>query len=216
MKIFFFLLVLSLGVSSCGNGQQNDNNKSAMGSMPDSLAAPGVTEYLGAYGPFKIGDYTFHLHWSSHPTENYFKQEYIPQQYFQLDQYIQMVMVELMTGNINAKDAMKAKIKEIEDRKATDKLAKYSTSKDPTTGDEVLEFMLSENMDHDEAIAEWNVYRYVPYKDPSGQKGLELFAYSRRGYGMKTTPFLGEIDRDAAKFKANFLAVPVPVVTMKK
>src|SRR4249920_2127721 len=98
MKIAFFLILLSVGFLSCGHAQNNNNNNSAMQNIPDSLATPGVIEYLGVYGPFKVGDYTFHLRWSSHPTENYFKQEYVPAIY-DLEKYIQMVMVEVAIGD---------------------------------------------------------------------------------------------------------------------
>jgi hypothetical protein len=211
MKIAIFLIPLSIGFFSCGHAQNNSANNE---NKVDSLATPGVIEYLGVNGPFTIGDYTFHLRWSSHPTDNYFKQEYVPTIY-ELENYIQMVMVELATGDLNAKDVMASKIKEIESRKPVDKLAKYTVSKDPRTGGDVLEFMLSENDGADNGIAEWNVYRYVPYTDSSGKKGIQLFAYSRRGYGVKTEPFKGEIERDAAKFKNNFLAIPVPVIKLK-
>lgn len=216
MKIAFLFIAFYIGLSACSQGKQGTNNSSAnTQSVVDSLATPGVIEYLSVNGPFTIGDYTFHLRWSSHPTENYFKQEYVPTIY-ELENYIQMVMVEVVIGDVNVKDAMATQIQTIESRKPADKLAKYTVSKDPRSGGDVLEFMLSENEGADNAIAEWNVYRYSPYTGPSGQKGIQLFAYSRRGYGMKIQPFLGEIERDAAKFKNNFLAIPVPVITLKK
>ncbi len=212
MKIAFFLLPLFLGFLSCGNAQ--NNNDKAGENVADSLATPGVTEYLGVNGPFTIGDYTFHLRWSSHPTDLYYKQEYVPTRY-DLEKYIQMVMVEVAIGDQKIKELMAAKIEELDARKSTDQLVKYTVSRDPRTGADVLEFMLSENYPGDDAIAEWNVYRYVPYKGSSGQKGIQLFAYSRRGYGMKAEPFLGDIDRHGVEFKTNFLAIPVPAVKLK-
>jgi hypothetical protein len=215
MRLTIFLFALFLGLIACGQGKQGADNK-AMNSQdkPDSLATPGVIEYLGVNGPFKIGDYTFHLRWSSHPAENYYKQEYVPSIY-DLEKYIQMVMVEVAIGKMKPKDAMEDKIKEIESRKATDKLATYTASTDPKTGDPILEFTLSENYPGDGAIAEWNLYRYVPYTGPDGKKGLLLFAFSRRGYGVKADPFLGEVSRDSQKFKANFMVLPVPAIKIQ-
>jgi len=215
MKITFLFFALCIGLSACGQGKGTNNSSENSQFKVDSLATPGVVEYLSVNGPFRVGDYTFHLRWSSHPAENYYKQEYVPTIY-ELENYIQMVMVEVVIGKVKAKDALDDQIKTIEARKPADKLASYKVTKDPHTGDDVLEFMLGENANTGNEIAEWNVYRYVPYTDDAGQKGVELFAYSRRGYGVKAEPFKGEIERDAAKFKSNFLAIPVPVITLKK
>jgi len=215
MRLTIILFSLFLGLIACGQGKQGADSK-IMNSqdVPDSLATPGVIEYLGVNGPFKVGDYTFHLRWSSHPNENYYKQEYVPTIY-DLEKYIQMVMVEVVIGNVKPKEALKTQIQTLESRKPIDKLMKYTVSEDPKTGDPVLEFTISENYPGDGAIIEWNVYRYVPYSGSDGQKGLQLFGYSRRGYGVKTDPFQSEIGRDSQKFKANFMAVPMPAVKIK-
>jgi len=215
MKITFFFFALIMACTACGQGKPGGNQAVNNENKIDSLATPGVIEYLGVNGPFKVGDYSFHLRWSSHPSEDYYKQEYVPTIY-DLEKYIQMVMVEVAIGKLKPKEAMNNKIKELESRKPADPLVNYTVSEDPKTGDPVLEFTISENYPGVSAIMEWNVYRYTPYTGADGKKGLQLFGYSRRGYGAKTDPFQSEIGRDSQKFKANFMALPMPAVKIKK
>jgi len=216
MKITLSFFALILALAACGQGKPGGNNPAMNNENKiDSLATPGVIEYLDVNGPFKVGDYTFHLRWSSHPNENYYKQEYVPTIY-DLEKYIQMVFVEVVMDNVKPKDALKTKIEMLESRKATDKLMKYIVTEDPKTGDPILEFTISENYPGDGALIEWNVYRYVQISGPKGKKGLQLFGYSRRGYGVKTDPFYSEIGRDSEKFKTNFMALPMPVVKIKQ
>lgn len=43
------------------------------------LSAQSVTEYFDAGNPIKYGDTEFSLAWSSHPQDNYYIQEYLPE-----------------------------------------------------------------------------------------------------------------------------------------
>lgn len=74
----------------------------------------------------------FNLSWSSHSSANYYKQEFIPKDNV-ADKYTQMIIDELVVGDVTAKDAISQKIQELEARKATDKLAKYQVSENKET-----------------------------------------------------------------------------------
>lgn len=214
MKIPFFLFILFISSLSCSSAQKNGTASDPVNNKPDSLATPGVTEYLSIYGPFKVGDYVFHLRWSDHSQETVYIQDYVPTIYDH-DMYIQLLRVTLQLDNTKPKEALNAKIKELEIRKAKDPLLKYNVSMDPRTGDDVLEYLLTRTENGDNTVAEWNFIRYAPYKSPSGKKGLEIFTYSRRGYGMKIDPFLGDVERHGKEFINNFLAIPMPVIEIK-
>lgn len=214
MKFALLLVALSIGYLACGVPQKGGAEAAAPPlAKPDSLATPGVIEFLGAYGPYTVGEYVFHLRWSDHPREDLYIQDYLPLIYDH-KWYTQLVRIELLLDNTKPKEVMNARIRELEALKPVDPQLKYNVSTDPVTGVDILESLTTRDETGDESTAEWNVVRYAPYKSDTGKKGVEIFTYSRRGYGMKVYPFLGEIERDAQKFKGFFMAVPVPVVSV--
>ena len=140
--------------------------------------AVAVENFLNTPEVISLTGTDYHLKWSSHPLENYYKQEYIPTNN-ELETYEEMISVELMMGAATAKDAVAQKIQEIETRKATDRVSNYELREDPATKELVLDFMLSEGTGEN-TILEWNVYRYADYQDAAGNKGLSLFSFSKR------------------------------------
>ena len=142
-----------------------------------------VKEYLGVPGPIDFNKATFSLSWSSHPNKDYFKQEYLPSGE-KSETFNKMFMIEALVGDLTPKDAMANKIKELDERKKTDAVTNYQFIQNPKTGEYILDFVISSGN-----IVEWNAYRYTSLKDGSN-KGLVLFAYSKRAYGAATTSFL--------------------------
>ena len=61
-RILCLIAILAIFVFSSTNAQTNKT----------------VTEYLSVPGPIVLNQNSFNLAWSSHPSANYYKQEYIP------------------------------------------------------------------------------------------------------------------------------------------
>ena len=96
------LVVAALGSSTVLNGQPKKT----------------VIDYLGLPGPVVFDNKTYQLAWTSHPTNNYYKQEYIAAG-DKLDRFNTMIMVELLTGDIKVKDAAAAKMEELKKLKVS-------------------------------------------------------------------------------------------------
>ncbi|WP_312819803.1 hypothetical protein [Kaistella carnis] len=173
-----------------------------------------VENYLNTPEQIKLNGTDFTLSWSSHPSANYCKQEYIPQNN-ELEAYKEMISVELVTGPLTAKDAVDQKIQEIEARKATDRVSNYALKEDKETKELILDFMMSEGSG-ESTILEWNVYRYTNFEDASGQKGISLFSLSKRGYGGEIAQFGPNIRDNRPKYMAEFIALPRPTIRLNK
>jgi hypothetical protein len=153
------------------------------------------------------------LAWSSHPTPEYYKQEYLPGDE-KPESYTQMILIELAIGELNAKDIAASKKNEIESRKSGDPVASYHSSQDKS-GDDILDFMLSQDFGLENGIVEWNLYRYMPYTDPTGKKGIALYALSKRAYGKNSEAFVSDIKANREKYIGSFLSTARPEIKLK-
>ena len=154
---------------------------------------------------------SYQLSWSSHPSENYYKQEYLAAGEKETT-FTHMIMIEAVVGNITLKDAVGAKIAELEQRKKSDALVNYQVIENKATGEYMLDFIMSDAIGTANAIVEWNAYRYSNLK---GNKGVQLFALSKRGYGAATTNFLKDLKTMRPKDISSFAAAKVPQVVIK-
>lgn len=150
-----------------------------------------VTDYLNLPGPVAFDSKSYNLSWSSHPSANYYKQEYIVSG-DNVAKFNTMLMVEVATGDIKIKDVVAAKVEELKKMKESNPIVNYESFDNPKTGEYMIDFLLSQNTPDgkDISIAERNVYRYMPFTDKAGKKGIILFAISTRSYGDKIQPFL--------------------------
>lgn len=151
--------------------------------LPVQAQPAGVKDVLGIPGPISLDGESYALAWSSQPSPSYRKQEYLPAGQ-QLASYTQMVMVEAMTGGATIQDAVAIKVDMLKQRKATDPLVNYDVIRNDSTGDMMLDFIMSDRSTGT-LIVEWNAYRYTKLDD-----GVALFAVSRRGYGDQAKAFL--------------------------
>jgi hypothetical protein len=145
-----------------------------------------VKDYLNVPGPLQFDHSDYFLSWSAHPAENYFKQEYLPAGQVSAS-YSKMMMIEAATGAVSLQTAVKTKRNELEQRKKTDPLCNYQLVQNPATGEYLLDFMMSQSAGGKTTIAEWDAYRYTVLP---GNKGILLFACSRRSYGSAIPGFL--------------------------
>ncbi len=156
-------------------------------------AAAEVTDFLGVPGPIEFDGRSFELAWTARPSENYIKQEYVPSGQ-EVETYDQMLLVELVTGNVKVNDAVLAQIDMLKKRKSTDPLVNMEVMQHDATGEVLLDFIVSSKDAKGEYIVEWNAYRYTPYARGSAKAGVLLFAISRRAYGNQNTKaFLGAL-----------------------
>ncbi|MBS9721952.1 hypothetical protein JYU29_14770 [Tianweitania sp. BSSL-BM11] len=144
-----------------------------------SLAQDADTEdRLGVPGPIQFQNTAFALAWSSKPTNNTYKQEYVPAGQ-SVESFEDMFLVEAVTGSLTPAEAATAQIDFLKQRKATDPVVNYAILHNEKTGNIVLDFVLSD-LQADPVIVEWNAYRYAPLKNDGG---VALYGMSRRAYG---------------------------------
>lgn len=154
-------------------------------------AKKAVIDYLSLPGPIAFDSKSYNLSWTSHPSGNYYKQEYIVKS-DNPTKFNTMLMVELVTGDMQLKDVVAAKLEELRKMKDSNPMVNYESFENPKTGEYMIDFLLSQNTPDgkDISIAERNVYRYMPFAGKDGKKGVIFFGVSTRSYGDKIQPFL--------------------------
>ena len=170
-----------------------------------------VKDYFNVPGPVQFSSTSYFLSWSAHPADNYFKQEYLPVGEKSAD-YSKMMMIEVVTGAIALQDAVKTKLNELEQRKKTDPLCNYRLIQNPGTGEYLLDFIMSVSAGGTTTIAEWNAYRYTKLPD---QKGILLFACSKRSYGAAIPSFLRLLKTKRANDVNTLSACSLPAIKIK-
>lgn len=153
------------------------------------------TEYLGVAGQILFDKTSYNLAWTSHPLDNYYKQEYLAKGET-IEKFKKLVLLEIITGKTKLKDVVAKKIAELKKMKASNPIVNYETfEKD---GEVMLDFLVSANTPDGKylSIVERNVYRYKSVVDKNGQKGVLLFGVSERAYG-------DDIDKFFPKLKAH-------------
>lgn len=151
-----------------------------------TVSAHAQEDAVGIPGPLTFEDTTFALAWTSHPSETYYKQEYLPEGQSP-ESYSEMFMIDLLTEGATPESAASDMIAGLEQRKAGDPVVNYDMVANDATGELILDFLLSDTSTGT-VIVEWNAYRYVPYGD-----GLVLYAISRRGYDEAASTFIRDL-----------------------
>jgi hypothetical protein len=156
-----------------------------------------VNDYLNVPGPINLNQKEYNLAWSSHPNENYFKQEYLnPKE--NINQYNSMVLIEFVKGNFTLKDIIDQKIGELQESKKTNPVVNYQVLEN--NGEYILDFLISENSKDGKEIliAERNIYRYKLINN-SKNKGVLLFAVSERGYEKNMADFFNNLKANSSQ-----------------
>ncbi len=210
------LSLSSILILSCTNSQTTNDKKDTVSSViqdqPDQEHAQ-VKNYLTTSNSFNFNGKTYSLAWSAHPSDTYYKQEYLTANE-NVKKYNEMVILEVVVGDISAKDASSSKAKELEARKAIDPVANYEIIENKKTGEYMLDFVLSEG-----AITEWNVYRYQMQKLSGGQKCLVLTTFSKRAYEgstPSTKDFLTNLSADRKVLIDAMSKTAVPKIEIQK
>lgn len=214
MKKSILIISILFALTACKNANTNVNQNQTTGTQSATTQTAQVENFLNAPETINFSGTDFNLAWSSHPSANYYKQEFIPKG-DNVEKYKQMILVELALGEITAKDALSQKIKELEARKSVDKIVKYQVLENKSTNEILLDFMISEGQGEADKIVEWNAYRYGNYSDKTGKKGVYLFALSKRGYGRDSLSFVSDLIANRQKYVSDFVALTRPEITLK-
>ncbi|MBC7904005.1 MAG: hypothetical protein H7Y27_11305 [Gemmatimonadaceae bacterium] len=181
----------------------------------DNLSAQAgkpVKNFLNVQGPLVFNKLPYQLKWSSHPSANYYKQEYINSNE-DLNKFTSMIMLECLTGAATAKELIANKIAELKNMKAGNPYVNYESMYNAEKEEYILDFLVTaNNPDGSIAIAERNIYRYKALPAASGQKGVLLFALSTRSYGKDVAKFLQNLKSSKADLSDKVRLFNIPAV----
>lgn len=141
-----------------------------------------AVDFLNIGNKIHFAGKDYHLAWSSHPNDAFYKQEYVAKG-DKVESYKRMIIIDFVESKHKPKDAVKLLIQNLEKRKKTDPVVNYKLLEN---GDEyMLDFLLSSPSEDGKSvkILERNVYRYFHINNPkTNRKGVLLFAVSDRAY----------------------------------
>lgn len=172
-----------------------------------------ITDYLNIPGPIKINDKSYNLAWSSHPSENYYKQEYLSSNE-KIEKYNTLVLIEFVQGDFDLKDVIDQKVNELEKMKQSNPVINHKTYEN--NGEYILDFLISENSKDGKeiVIAERNIYRYKLIT-VNKSKGILLFAISERGYKENMDQFFNNLKNNSSKLIEAIGNYKLPNVELK-
>lgn len=173
---------------------------------------PKPIDRLGVKGPINFDAKAYNLVWSAHPSPNYFKQEYL-QQGEDIKKFKTMLLVEVATGAITAKNAIDGKMAELKAMRASNPFISYESSYNEEKKEYILDFVITQNTSDNRSavIAERNVYRYKNLPD---NNGVMLFSVSTRSYGADTKSFLENMKNGRKALVDKVKAYTLPAVRL--
>ena len=147
--------------------------------------------YLNTPANLTFNNTVFNFAWSSHPTAQYYKQEYLPKGETG-NSFKNMILMEVVTSSIKVKDALDAKVAELNTMKQTNPYVNFEVFHHAATDEYVLDFLVTANSPDGKqiSVAERNVYRYKKYTAANGETGVILFGVSKRSYGNEAKGFV--------------------------
>lgn len=149
---------------------------------------------------------SYDLKWSSNPGADYYKFEYLVNG-DSLRRFSNMILLEHVTGGLDAVTALAAKVDELKKLKAADSNVEYFLSEN-NGNEKVLDFMVTAKGKNGRTIiAERNIYRYI-----NSNGGLILFGYSTRRYDENATLFLKSWKNERTDLMNKFSEVKAPVL----
>ena len=147
------------------------------------MAQKKVEDYLHLGDKYRFDNKDYKLVWSSHPMDNFYKQEYIlPNE--NVEKYTRMIMIDFLEGDLTPKAAISNNINNLENSKKQNPIINYQMYE--REGEYMLDFIISKNSQDGKEILilERNVYRYFRINTPK-RKGVLLFGVSDRAYTKK-------------------------------
>jgi hypothetical protein len=173
-------------------------------------------DYLTVAGPLNFDKKAYFLDWSSNPAVNFYKQEYLAKGEI-TGQYNTMLLIDAVVTTKSVAAVAAEKIEELKKMKATNPMVNYESFNNPTTGEYMIDFLLSAYTANDNlSIVERNVYRYKAFTDKSGKKGVLLFGVSKRSYGNNIDSFLKALKVSRSELVTLVSKFTLPAVVVKK
>ena len=173
------------------------------------------TEYLGVTGQISFDKTSYNLAWTSHPTDNYYKQEYLAKG-DTIEKFKKLILLEVLNGKTKLRNVVATKITELKKMKASNPVVNYETfDKD---GEIMLDFLVSQNTPDGKylSIVERNVYRYKSVVDRNGQKCVLLFGVSEKAYGDDIDKFFPNLKAHRFDLINLVGAFEIPEITIAK
>lgn len=155
---------------------------------PAGVLATDAGDRIGVPGPIRFGDTEFALQWTSNPSPELYKQEYVPAGQ-RVQRYDSMLLIDVRPLGADVAQTVRAMVEQINARKATDPVANFDVLVNDAGDEVLLDFMLSAP-DASGIVVEWNAYRYA--RGPDGQ-GTTMVGISRRGYGDAAREFIEDL-----------------------
>lgn len=156
-----------------------------------------AVNYLNISNPLKIENKEYDLVWSSHPNQNYFKQEYLTSDQT-LEKYKKMVLIEFVKGDFKLENVIQQKVSELEELKKNNPIVNFQVYEN--NDEYILDFLLSENskVGKEIKIVERNIYRNKIIKE-KGNNGIFLFAISEKGYENDLEAFFNNLKNNSSE-----------------
>lgn len=178
------------------------------------LVAPALAQQaddmLGVPGPISFQEQDYVLLWTSRPTPDYIRQEYVPQGQT-VEAYSEMILIETVVGAITPIQAAALQVQSLDARKGTDPVVNHQIMQNEASGEVLLDFVVSD-LSVDPVVVEWNAYRYAALP---GSEGVMLYAVSRRGYGQDgATQFMSGLGALRSEAISALTAQPLPEISI--
>ncbi|MBC9930505.1 hypothetical protein [Chitinophaga qingshengii] len=178
-----------------------------------AMAQTKVNDYLNVPGPMQLDNASYRLVWSTHPRNDYYKQEYlVPGD--NLEKFKSLVTIDFLKTNLPVSDLVNQKVEELKKQKAVNPLVNYNLyEKDQQY---ILDFLISQNSQDGKEIqiVERNVYRYQRNTNQQ-QPGIVLLAASQRAYGKDIEPFLKKLKTDKMNLVNAVAGYKIPPISAK-
>jgi len=178
-----------------------------------TLVTDDPIDWIGVKGPVEFNKISFELVWSGKPKPNYFVQKYLFEGE-KLESFNQMLTFSVFTTDIKPGDAVKQKVKELENRKKTDTLCNYNVTESPDHKESMIAFLQAETKNNKMALVEFNASRYQQIKINSKKKVLYVFSYSVRSYGDSIAPFLKTLKDKRVEYLNLMMAAYLPEINL--
>ena len=155
----------------------------------------------------------YKLDWSSHPSVQLYKQEYLPAGEI-TGKYKSMILLDVIVTGKTARETAAEKIMEIKQQQAVNPLVNYQVYDNKSSNEYMIDFVLTASSPDGNSviIAERNVYRYKSFTDAAGKKAILLFGVSNRAYGNSTSVFLASLKSTRSQLVNQVAKQEIPVI----
>jgi len=173
-----------------------------------------IEEYFHITKVLSFNGIDFNLSWSSHPTSDYYKQEYIPVGE-NLEHFNDMLTIEFFNSGIDIKEVVERQVLLIVEKKKRDPVCNYKLLTNEKKGEYILDFVISGENGSQHSPIEWNAYRYIPYQDNIGHKGIILLGVTHRAYGgEEILNFLKNLGNYRNEILPRLIPYPLPPISI--